>query len=59
MDKETKKCIYYLIGRFSKRWFHNQIGITPPTLDRRLEIDNWKKSEMIVINNLIKEYCNE
>jgi hypothetical protein len=47
---------YKLIGINSKTWLCEKLGITRPTLDTRLKLDNWKKSEkalLIQLNNVI------
>jgi len=41
-----KKTAEKLILNHSKTWLADKLGITRPTLDTRLEIDNWKKSEI-------------
>ena len=38
--------VLILIGRHSKTWLSEKLGITRPTLDIRLDKGNWKKSEM-------------
>jgi len=35
-----------LIDKKSKIWLSETLGISRPTLDTRLEKDNWKKSEI-------------
>jgi len=35
-----------LIANNSKTWLANKLGIARPTLDVRLTIGNWKKSEI-------------
>ena len=45
-----------LIDIHSKTWLCEKLGITRPTLDTRLKMDNWKKSEMALLmqlNNII------
>jgi hypothetical protein len=35
-----------LINKNNKLWLADKLGISRPTLDTRLELDNWKKSEI-------------
>lgn len=41
-----KKIAQCLIDRKSKTWLCDKLGISRPTLDNRLKLDNWKKSEI-------------
>jgi len=41
-----------LIKTRSKWWLSIQLGITRPTLDRRLKFDNWKKGEISILTTL-------
>lgn len=41
-----KKIVEKLIAQNNKRWLADKLGISRPTLDIRLELDNWKKSEV-------------
>ena len=41
-----KRIAEKLIEEHSKTWLANKLGIARPTLDTRLEEDNWKKSEI-------------
>lgn len=48
-----KQIVTKLININSKVWLCDQLGISRPTLDVRLEKDNWKKSEkqlLIILN---------
>ena len=38
-----------LINNNSKVWLADKLGISRVTLDTRLELDNWKKSEIQLI----------
>lgn len=46
------KIAYKLIGIHSKTWLCEKLGITRPTLDTRLKLDNWKKSEKALLLQL-------
>lgn len=50
MNKIAEK----LIAINSKTWLCEKLGITRPTLDTRLKLDNWKKSEKVVLTQLDK-----
>ena len=41
-----KKIVEKLITQNNKSWLADKLGISRPTLDIRLELDNWKKSEI-------------
>ena len=41
-----KKIVNKLIEQNNKSWLADKLGISRPTLDIRLEKDNWKKSEI-------------
>lgn len=43
-----------LIQKHSKSWLAEQLCLTRPTLDSRLEKDNWKKIEVEKILRLLK-----
>jgi hypothetical protein len=43
-----------LIALNSKTWLCEKLGITRPTLDRRLKENDWKTSEKVVLNQLDK-----
>lgn len=50
-----KKIAEKLIEINSKSWLSEKLGITRPTLDTRLEKDNWKKSEIALLLQLNKQ----
>lgn len=35
-----------LIGKHSKRWLSEQMGLNPITLEKRLNTDKWKVAEI-------------
>ena len=41
-----KQTAIKLINENNKKWLSDKLGISRPTLDLRLELDNWKKSEI-------------
>ncbi len=41
-----KEIVVRLINKNNKSWLADKLGISRPTLDTRLELDNWKKSEI-------------
>jgi len=41
-----KQTAINLINKNNKSWLADKLGISRPTLDTRLELDNWKKSEI-------------
>ncbi len=41
-----------LIGLYSRKWLSEKMGINPITLDKRLDISNWKLSEQSRLNEL-------
>jgi hypothetical protein len=43
-----------LITLNSKSWLCDKLGITRPTLDARLKLNNWKKAEQVVLLQLDK-----
>ena len=47
-----KEKVLILIGLNSKKWLSEQLGITPLTLETRLEKWNWKASEEIAIDSI-------
>ncbi len=48
----TQEKAYILIGKHGKYWLAEKIGISYNTLINRLEINNWKPGEIMLINNL-------
>ena len=46
-----EQIVLILIGRHSKTWLCEKLGISRPTLDKRLSYGNWKNSEkqMLII----------
>jgi hypothetical protein len=50
-----KKIAEKLIQINSKSWLAEKLGITRPTLDTRLEKDNWKKSEIALLIQLNRQ----
>jgi hypothetical protein len=49
-----KKIADRLISYHSKFWLADKLGISRPTLDTRLEKNNWKKSEIALLKQLDK-----
>jgi DNA-binding Xre family transcriptional regulator len=49
-----KEKAYLLIGKNSKKWLAENLGISMPTLDKRLETDKWKKGEVQILEHLSK-----
>jgi DNA-binding XRE family transcriptional regulator len=49
-----KNIAHRLISNYSKSWLADKLGISRPTLDIRLEKDNWKKSEIALLKQLDK-----
>lgn len=49
-----KKIADKLIQINSKTWLAEKLGISRVTLDTRLEKDNWKKGEIIILLQLNK-----
>jgi len=41
-----------LIGLYSRKWLSLKMGINPITLDKRLNSDSWKLSEISRLNEL-------
>ena len=50
-----KKKALKLIESQSKIWLAGKLGISRVTLDTRLEKDNWKKGEIIILIQLEKK----
>jgi hypothetical protein len=45
---------FMLIGLHSRKWLSEKMEINPITLDKRLEKDNWKKGEQILLNQIFE-----
>ena len=45
-----------LIGSYSRKWLSEKMGINPITLDKRLHSDNWKLSEISILNELYETH---
>ncbi len=52
MEKIEEK-VFSIIGRKSKTFLAKELGISKPTLDRRIEKGGWLKSEIEIIEGLI------
>jgi len=50
--EETKKKVFMLIGEYGKMKVSEMLGISSITLARRIESNEWKKSEIALINQL-------
>jgi hypothetical protein len=44
-----------LIGLHSRKWLSDNIGINPITLDKRILKDNWKNSEILILEKIYQE----
>jgi DNA-binding XRE family transcriptional regulator len=51
---KTKERINILLNYLTKVDLAQEIGITRPTLDSRIEKDNWKKGEEIIVKEIFK-----
>ena len=43
-----------LIGLHSRKWLSEKMEINPITLDKRLEKNNWKKGESILLDQIFE-----
>jgi len=50
--EDIKKKVFALIGEHGKMKASEMIGISSITLARRLDKNDWKKSEIAIINQL-------
>lgn len=57
MDITTKANKLLLSGEFNKMTLADELGISRPTLDNRLENNTWKKLEAKWITKLSKDYA--
>lgn len=54
LQKTTKNVITLLQRRYNKMEFSELLGMSRPTLDTRLDLGNWKKTEVAFIKSLVK-----
>jgi len=54
MEEDITNKAKQLIELNSKTWLADQLGITRVTLDTRLNLGNWKRSEIQTILMLLK-----
>jgi hypothetical protein len=52
MDKTTKKIMKYRGKTYTDEELAEKIGISKPTFYTRLKFNNWKKSEVYLINKI-------
>ena len=51
---KTRERINILLNYLTKVDLAEEIGITRPTLDSRIERNNWKKGEEIIVKEIFK-----
>lgn len=49
-----KEKAFVLIGMHSKKWLSEKMGINHITLEKRLSKDNWKKSEIVLLDQIFE-----
>lgn len=49
MNSVTKKILSLISRGYTKIYICDELGISRPTLDTRLKLNNWKKSEKALI----------
>jgi len=52
---DMKQQIEHLISKYGKVKVSVMLGITRPTLDKRLKLDNWKKSEIHLLVAILEQ----
>lgn len=52
---DMKEQIDILILKYGKVKVSEMLGITRPTLDKRLKLDNWKKSEIHLLVAILEQ----
>lgn len=52
--KQVEELVYLIIGKTSRIKLCKELGISRPTLDRRLLNGGWLKSEIEIIEKLAK-----